>query len=70
MLEKHFTLSNELPGPDHAFAVEPSELSLMVKKVREVEKVLGVKEKLPGAVEDELRSFARRSIFSVADIDE
>ena len=70
MLEKHFTLSNELPGPDHAFAVEPSELSLMVKKVREVEKVLGVKEKLPGAVEDELRAFARRSIFSVADIDE
>ena len=26
ILEKHFTLDNRLPGPDHQFAVEPDEL--------------------------------------------
>ncbi len=70
VIEKHFTLSNELPGPDHAFAVEPHELSLMVEKIRGAEQALGMGEKSTGVIEEELRSFARRSIFSVADIDE
>ncbi len=70
VIEKHFTLSNELPGPDHAFAVEPHELSLMVEKIRGVEQALGVGQKSTGVVEEELRSFARRSIFSVSDIGE
>lgn len=41
VLEKHFTLSRRLPGPDHAFAVEPDELKEMVKAVRNAEKTLG-----------------------------
>jgi N-acetylneuraminate synthase len=68
LVEKHFTLSNALPGPDHRFALEPSELQAMVTKIREIEKALGTgcKEVLP--VEIELRNFARRSIFAVRDI--
>lgn len=68
MIEKHFTLSNRLPGPDHRFAVEPDELERMVQKIRAVEAALGSgrKETLP--VEKELRQFARRSIFAVRDI--
>ena len=69
IIEKHFTVSNELPGPDHAFAVEPTELSLMVQQIRGAEQALGMKEKLTGTVEEELRSFARRTIFSVVDIE-
>lgn len=68
ILEKHFTLSNALPGPDHAFAVEPQELSQMVRKVREVEQVLGTGEKVPLAVEQELRQFARRQLVAVREI--
>jgi N-acetylneuraminate synthase len=68
LIEKHFTLSNRLPGPDHAFAVEPHELRALVQRVREAEQALGHgrKETLPE--EEELRAFARRSIFAVRDI--
>ena len=64
LIEKHFTLSNHLPGPDQKFAVEPHELKEMVRRIRQAEQTLGHgrKETLP--VEQELRSFARRSIFA------
>lgn len=68
LIEKHFTLSNELPGPDHRFALEPAELRLMIQKVREAEKALGNGEKVMHPIEAELRGFARRSIFAVRDI--
>lgn len=68
LIEKHFTLSNELPGPDHRFALEPAELRIMIQKVREAEKALGGGEKVMHPVETELREFARRSIFALRDI--
>jgi N-acetylneuraminate synthase len=37
LLEKHFTLSRTLSGPDHPFALEPHELAVMVRAIREVE---------------------------------
>lgn len=68
LIEKHFTLSRQLPGPDHSFAVEPEELALLVRKVREAEEALGSGEKVVQPVERELRSFARRQIVAVQDI--
>lgn len=68
MIEKHFTLSNHLPGPDHCFAVEPGELAELVRRVRQVEQVLGNGVKKTSAVEVELHAFARRSIFAIRDI--
>lgn len=65
LLEKHFTLSTLLPGPDHRFAVEPDGLRQMIQTVRAVEASLGTGEKIPHAVEGELRAFARRSIFTL-----
>lgn len=38
VIEKHFTLSKKMPGPDHAFAVEPSELKEMIAMIRDAEK--------------------------------
>jgi len=68
LIEKHFTLSNGMPGPDHAFAVEPHELKELVQRVREAERALGSGHKEPLLEEQELRVFARRSIFSTRDI--
>lgn len=68
VIEKHFTLSNRLPGPDHGFAIEPDELATLVRRVREAEQALGHGRKEPLAVEQELRGFARRSIFALRDI--
>lgn len=67
-IEKHFTPSNKLKGPDHKFAVEPRELRLMIQKIRAVEKALGSGQKTTLGVEKELRTFARRSVFAVQDI--
>jgi len=41
MIEKHFTLDRNLPGPDHPFAIQPEELTMMVRRIREVEKAIG-----------------------------
>ena len=68
VIEKHYTLSNKLPGPDHGFAVEPSELNHLVASVRDVEKVLGTGQKMVHGVEEELRHFARRSLFTTCDV--
>jgi len=65
VIEKHFTLSNRLPGPDQKFAVEPEQLRELVGAVREAQAVLGTGAKEVLAVERELHGFARRSVFSV-----
>lgn len=67
VIEKHFTLSRSLPGPDSAFSLEPAEFKAMVENIRAAEKALGtVDYKLTGA-EANSRRF-RRSLFVVEDI--
>ena len=68
LIEKHVTLNNSLQGPDHRFALEPQELRIMIRKIRETEQALGNGEKRPHSVETELRDFARRSIFTTKDV--
>jgi len=68
MIEKHFTLSKKLLGPDHFYALEPSELKAMVDGIRAVEKLLGSPIKRPAKAEEEIRRLARRSIFAKVDI--
>lgn len=65
VIEKHFTFSNDLPGPDHRFAVEPDELRAMIEAIRTTEMVLGTGMKIPLPAERELRAFARRSIYTI-----
>jgi len=43
VIEKHFTLDRNLPGPDHPFALEPKELKTMVEQIRYTEKCMGYK---------------------------
>lgn len=62
VIEKHFTLSNHLPGPDHSFAVLPSELKEMVRCVREAAMMRGSGYKGIQQSEEELRRFARRGL--------
>jgi N,N'-diacetyllegionaminate synthase len=41
MIEKHFTLDRDLPGPDHRFSSNPAELADLVRQVRAAEVALG-----------------------------
>lgn len=68
MIEKHFTLSKKLKGPDHYFSADPSELSTLVKQTRETEKILGDGKKTPQPSELENIQHARRSIVATTDI--
>ena len=69
LIEKHFTLSREMKGPDHSFAIEPDELKEMVRCIREVEKAkgTGIKEKSELEAE-EIYVKARRSIHAKINI--
>lgn len=51
VVEKHFTLSRKLPGPDHRASLEPEELTELVKTIREVEQAMGDGIKRPTASE-------------------
>lgn len=44
VVEKHFTLSKRLTGPDHPFALEPHQLKEMVDHIRYAEKCMGHKD--------------------------
>ncbi|MGD8718513.1 MAG: N-acetylneuraminate synthase family protein [Candidatus Zixiibacteriota bacterium] len=65
VVEKHFTLDRNLPGPDHAYAVEPDELAAMVRIIREVEKMRGTGEKKTQEAEEELRHYGVRGIQAI-----
>ena len=70
VVEKHFTLDNEMEGPDHSFALEPDELAEMVQQVRKTEQALGTGKLGVSSVEKGSISRATRSIFAVREIAE
>lgn len=64
VIEKHFTLDRDLPGPDHKASLEPDELKAMVDGIRKIEDALGTAEKKPSEVELKNRLVARKSIVA------
>lgn len=64
IIEKHFTLSRDMEGPDHKASLEPAELALMVKSIRNIEKALGSGDKRPSPSEQKNISVARKSIVA------
>jgi N,N'-diacetyllegionaminate synthase len=64
IVEKHVTLSRELPGPDHAASIEPDELRALVSVIREVESSLGTGVKAARPSEANTAAVARRSIHA------
>lgn len=64
VIEKHFTLDKNMPGPDHKASLEPAELEKMIRDIRAVEQALGSMEKKPMASELSVRNVARRSVTS------
>lgn len=68
VIEKHFTLDKNLPGPDHKASLEPAELKAMVEGIRKIELALGVAEKQPSQIELKNRAVARKSIVAAKNI--
>ena len=64
IIEKHFTLDKNLPGPDHKASLEPSELKQLVEEVRKVEKALGDGVKKPSPAEEVNLPIVRKSLVA------
>jgi N-acetylneuraminate synthase len=68
VVEKHFTLDPDLPGPDHAASLTPDELAALVAAVRQAERCLGEAVKIPAPSELKNLPVARRSLVAGRDI--
>lgn len=69
VIEKHFTLDRNLPGPDHRASLEPLELKAMVDGIRNIETAIsGSGKKEPSKSELKNRPIARKSIVAIAEI--
>jgi len=68
VVEKHFTLDRNLPGPDHKASLEPDELKAMVQAIRHIEKAFGDGIKRPSPSELKNKPIARKSLVAVRTI--
>lgn len=68
VIEKHFTLDKNMPGPDHKASLEPEELKALVGAIRNVEKALGNGNKEVSPSEKGNVAVARKSIVAKKDI--
>lgn len=64
IIEKHFTLSKKLSGPDHLSSLSPKELNQMIVGIRNIEKALGEENKKPTLGEIKNIYVARKSIVA------
>jgi N,N'-diacetyllegionaminate synthase len=64
VIEKHFTLDRNMPGPDHKASLEPDELKAMVSAIRHIEQALGTGKKVVSDSERANISVARKSIVA------
>lgn len=64
VIEKHFTLDKNMPGPDHKASLEPDELGRMVKNIRNIEIALGDGVKRVSESERKNIAIARKSIVA------
>ncbi len=64
VIEKHFTLDRNLPGPDHKASLEPAGLKAMVCAIRNIEKALGSEKKEVSSSEKANVAIARKSIIA------
>ena len=64
VIEKHITLDQNLPGPDHKASLEPKEFAAMVRAIRNIEQALGDAIKRPTASEDANLQVVRKSLVA------
>ena len=68
VIEKHFTISKKMVGPDHVASLNPKELTSMVKAIRSTETILGKGKKFVSKSEKKNILIARKSLFAASDI--
>ncbi|UCB56978.1 MAG: N-acetylneuraminate synthase family protein [Candidatus Omnitrophota bacterium] len=70
VIERHFTLNRESPGPDNFFSMLPEEMALIIKGIREIETALGSPYKKIAGAEKDMRPVFKKSIYAIRNIRE
>lgn len=70
VFEKHFTLDNNLPGPDHWFSENPIGLKEWIKSVKMSYTMMGNPIVRPTTNEVQMRILARRSVVAISNINQ
>jgi sialic acid synthase SpsE len=68
VVEKHFTSSRKLEGPDHPFSMQPDDWAEMVSTTRQLERALGSAEKFVAGNEQQTVVLQRRCLRAARDI--
>jgi len=68
VIEKHFTLSHNLAGPDHWFSADISEFKDYVSRIRFIDEAIGSGKLVASAKEEKMKKIARRSIIAKVNI--
>jgi N-acetylneuraminate synthase len=68
IIEKHYTLDRDLPGPDHRASLEPDELAEMVRGIRMIEQAMGSPEKACRPCEQKNKPIMRKSLIANMEI--
>lgn len=64
IIEKHFTLSRTLAGPDQIASTEPDEFKAMVSAIRNIELAMGTGIKVPTLEEERISSVVKKRIVA------
>jgi N,N'-diacetyllegionaminate synthase len=64
IVEKHITIRNSMPGPDHQASLEPKKFFDFVQSIRNAEKILGKEEKFLTLSEKKIKKLVRKSIVA------
>jgi sialic acid synthase SpsE len=64
VIEKHFTLDKKMDGPDHRASLDPTELSEMIRGIRQIEVAMGLAIKAPTPSELKNKLVARKSLVA------
>ena len=68
IFEKHFTLSHDMPGPDHWFSEDPKGLAEWIQGIKTAHVLMGSPFIRPTESERDMRLIARRSVVALIDI--
>ncbi|MBN9048439.1 MAG: N-acetylneuraminate synthase [Rhizobiales bacterium] len=68
MIEKHLTLDQNMPGPDHKASLEPGEFARLVRGIREIEDSIGDGRKDIQSSEVDTRDVARKSLVALVSV--
>jgi N-acetylneuraminate synthase/N,N'-diacetyllegionaminate synthase len=68
IFEKHFTLDNNFPGPDHWFSENEVGLKAWIESIKDAHSMMGSPYVQPTVNEADMRILARRSLVVIQDI--